>query len=479
MTKNKETHQSESGEVLKQMEEAITQMFADFGVPVKIIESIDGLRNYHFHIQPIKSARMKSMSAFKDDLRYALENHKVEIEAPIPDKKLVGITVPKKDSFPALSWSEVNAKNEHPSAPLLVPLGIDEFGFQYDIDIARTPHLLIAGTTGSGKSTIIHSILNSLVERNTPESIRFLLIDQKRTDLTLYGGLPHLLAPPIVESKKAIMALKWVTKEMDRRYSILESEKSQNISLYHQNISEPAFKEWQKTGAHESDRYALPEPLPFIVVVIDEIADLMQGYPKEVEALVVRLAQMSRTVGIHLIISTQRPSVNVVTGSMKANIPTRIALTVASQIDSRTIIDQTGAEKLTGDGDMLYQSSDSPKPVRLKGYFISESEIKERVEHCIQKYTYGLETVNLNESSRSTFSDSYNSDDDEDDDLYEDAKTATLEAGKVSTSFIQRKLRIGYSRAARLIDLLEERGIIGPQDGAKPRQIIGDASSIV
>jgi S-DNA-T family DNA segregation ATPase FtsK/SpoIIIE len=301
------------------------------------------------------------------------------------------------------------------------------------------------------------------------------LVDPKRVELTLYNNIPHLLSPVITQAKKAIQALSWAVKEMERRYDILETEHVQNLSSYHKNTYQPAKKAWEEAGSPEEGRASLPEALPYIVIILDELNDLMQAYPRELEACIVRLAQMSRAVGIHLLLATQRPSVNVITGTIKANIPTRIALMVASQVDSRTIIDTVGAEKLLGQGDMLYQSSDSPRPMRLQSAFVSEEEIKRVVEYLKKQEAHELTTINFEEhagSNDSVFNAMVGGGDDGEDDLYEDARVAVIEAGKASTSYIQRKLRVGYSRAARLMDLLEENGVIGPADGSKPREIL-------
>ncbi len=338
------------------------------------------------------------------------------------------------------------------------------------------PHGLIAGTTGSGKSVAIHNLIISLLFRNSPDQLRFILVDPKRVELTLYNGIPHLLTPVITDAKKVIIALKWAIKEMDRRLDVLQQNKVQNIYSYHDRIYHPAKLKFEEAGSPEEGRDELPEPLPYIVIMIDELADLMSSYPKELEACIVRLAQMSRAVGIHLILSTQRPSVNVITGLIKANVPTRIALQVASQIDSRTILDQSGAEKLLGKGDMLFLSSESPKPTRLQSAFVTEDEVKKVVTYLKNQGTAELETINLEPSGEkadpnSIFASSIDGDDD-DDELYEEARQIALETGKISTSFLQRKLRLGYSRAARLIDVLEERGVVGPADGSKPRMVI-------
>jgi S-DNA-T family DNA segregation ATPase FtsK/SpoIIIE len=305
------------------------------------------------------------------------------------------------------------------------------------------------------------------------------MVDPKLVELTSYNGIPHLLAPVITDAKKTILMLKWAIKEMERRYEILQTEKVRDIESYHQNIYQPAIK--KKAG--DEDHGDIPEPLPNIVIVIDELADLMSAYPRELEACIVRLTQKSRAIGIHLIIATQRPEVKVITGLIKANMPTRLALKVNSLIDSRTIIDQSGAEKLLGGGDLLFVSQESSKPKRLQSPLITEGEMRKVVDYLKnQAEAHELDSVNLEgnnnrDSSPDAFFDSVEDGDDEDD-LYEDAKTAVLEGGRASTSYLQRKLRVGYSRAARLMDILEERGVIGPQDGAKPREILmGDGSS--
>ena len=297
------------------------------------------------------------------------------------------------------------------------------------------------------------------------------MIDPKRVELTAYNGIPHLLTPVITDPKKTILSLKWAAKEMERRYNILEAEHVRDIDSYHSTVYEPA----KKKNLEE-----VPESLPYIVIVIDELADIMQSYPRELEASIVRLAQMSRAVGIHLILSTQRPSVNVITGLIKANVPTRMALQVASQIDSRTILDGAGAETLLGGGDMLYLSSDMQKPVRIQTAFISESEVKKVVSYIKEHNAGDLSSIDLggNGTPVSEASDVIGltngsfDDEDIDDDLYEDARAAVEEAGRASTSYLQRKLKIGYSRAARLMDVLEAKGVIGPADGSKPREVL-------
>jgi S-DNA-T family DNA segregation ATPase FtsK/SpoIIIE len=335
--------------------------------------------------------------------------------------------------------------------------------------IAKMPHLLIAGTTGSGKSVTIHAIITSLLYRHSPDDLRFIFVDPKRVELTLYNSIPHLLTPVITESKKAILALKWAATEMNRRYDILEGESVRDIDSYHKRLAEGKVK--PRNPTEEPDR------MPYIVIIIDELADIMQAYPRELEAAIVRLAQMSRAVGIHLILSTQRPEVNVITGLIKANVPARIALRVPTQIDSRTILDQGGAEKLLGQGDMLAMIGDS-QPERLQSAFISEDEVKSVVAYLKNAFKNevmdNIELTGNLTSDKTMWSDEVQ-DNDTNDELYEDARAAVMEAGKASTSYIQRKLRVGYARAARLMDMLEERGVIGASDGAKPREILDAA----
>jgi S-DNA-T family DNA segregation ATPase FtsK/SpoIIIE len=347
------------------------------------------------------------------------------------------------------------------------------------------PHVLIAGTTGSGKSVMIHNLVTSLLYKNSPENLRFIFIDPKRVELTLYNKIPHLLTPVITDPKKAILSLKWAGKEMSRRYDLLEKHQVRDIDSYHKNILMPALEEAKKVTAkkpEEADNLeqTLPETMPYIVIVIDELADIMQTYPKELESAIVRLAQMSRAVGIHLVLSTQRPSVNVITGTIKANIPSRLALQVASQIDSRTILDDRGAEELLGKGDMLFKTGAMSSPQRVQSPNITESETKQIVKHLINTMEYLPETIQLGTQDQeqagtnAIFSSSFgdNSEDDVDDDLYDEAKQAVIEAKKASTSYLQRKFRIGYSRAARLMDILEQKGVVGPADGARPREVL-------
>lgn len=458
----------------------IKRTLANFGIVVELDEISIGPSVTRYAIKPAEGVRLQKIVGLQTNLELALAAHPVRIEAPIPGKSLVGIEVPNSSKVTVgLGTLLESPEFTESSKPLLVGIGRDIAGGSHFGNLAKMPHILIAGATGSGKSVTIHTLITSLLYRCGPQQLRFLMIDPKRVELTMYNQLPHLLSPVITDAKKAIMALRWAGKEMERRYNVLEESKVRDIDSYHQNILTPALERLRKKGGTLEEGEKVPEAMPYIVVIIDELADIMQAYPRELEASIVRLAQMSRAVGIHLMLSTQRPSVNVITGLIKANVPSRLALQVASQIDSRTILDQGGAEKLLGAGDMLYLSGDMGKPIRLQSAYISEAEVK-KVTSFIAKNNeaelpvdMGAPAPGQGNAFNSSGGGNFGSEDDEiDDDMYEGAKQAVQEAGKASTSYIQRKLRVGYSRAARLMDVLEERGVIGPADGSKPREVL-------
>ncbi len=461
----------------------IKRTLSQYGITVEMDEVSIGPSVTRYALKPAEGVKLSRIAGLQSELSYALAAHPIRIEAPIPGQSLVGIEVPNSTKT-VVGLRTLFSSDEFLESPkhLLLGLGRGISGKLYFADLAKMPHVLIAGATGSGKSVTIHAIVNSLLFRNAPENLRFIMIDPKRVELTLYNKIPHLLTPVITDAKKAILALKWAGKEMDRRYNVLESHSVRDISSYHKNILEPALKK-MKTGSITAED--MPERMPYIVVVIDELADIMQAFPRELESAIVRLAQMSRAVGIHLILSTQRPSVNVITGLIKANIPARIALQVSSQIDSRTILDASGAEKLLGAGDMLYISGEMSKPTRIQSAYMSETELKAVVSYLTSLPANDNlpDEINLSQGSVGTdrdtiFSSSFEEDSaDDDDDLYEDARMIVIEAGKASTSYLQRRLKVGYARAARLMDMLEERSVIGPGDGAKPRTVLEKAGT--
>ncbi|HUO56363.1 MAG TPA: DNA translocase FtsK 4TM domain-containing protein [Candidatus Paceibacterota bacterium] len=463
----------------------IQRTLRNFGIHVEMDEASIGPTVTRYSMKPAEGVRLSKILTLQSNLELALAASPVRIEAPIPGKSLVGIEVPNIARTtlglgPLLSEESYAGSDK----PLLLSLGRTITGQPQFVDLAKMPHMLVAGATGAGKSVTMHNFIVSLLYRCSPEQLRFIMVDPKRVELTLYNSIPHLYTPVITDAKKAILALKWLGKEMDRRYNILETHKVRDISSYHENIVAPQRTMMQ--AGTESNEEKMPEAMPYIVVIFDELADIMQSYPRELEGGIVRLAQMSRAVGIHLVLSTQRPSVKVITGLIKANIPARLALQVASQIDSRTILDMGGAEKLLGAGDMLFLSGEMSKPRRIQASYISESEVKKVVAYLAKRSEGTLPSeIDFSDAGRvgggmdPIFASMGNAnlDDEEDDELYPEAKQTVIEAGKASTSYLQRKLGIGYARAARLMDLLEQRGVIGPADGAKPRQVIGEGNA--
>ncbi|KND48463.1 MAG: DNA segregation ATPase FtsK/SpoIIIE, S-DNA-T family [Parcubacteria bacterium C7867-005] len=455
----------------------IKRTLLNFGIVVEMDEISIGPSVTRYSLKPAEGVKLSKILGLQNNLELALAAHPVRIEAPIPGKSLVGIEVPNTSKATIGLGSLLSEPGYAESEkPLLVSLGRDVSGHTHFANLAKMPHCLIAGSTGSGKSVTIHAMINSLLFRNPPENLKFIMIDPKRVELTLYNKIPHLLTPVITDAKKAILALKWAAKEMDRRYDILEKCAVRDIDSYHKTILSPVNK--KSKGDEEDDGL---DPMPYMVIIIDELADLMQAYPRELESAIIRLAQMSRAVGIHLMLSTQRPSVNVITGLIKANVPARIALQVSSQIDSRTILDMAGAEKLLGAGDMLYVGGEMSKPERIQSAYISEGEVKKVVKYLTDTYMDDLNTqidFTNDKVDNSIFSATLGDDEasEDDDELYEEAREIVVGAGKASTSFLQRKLRVGYARAARLIDMLEERGVIGAGSGAKAREVIGATS---
>ncbi len=431
----------------------LEQTLQNFGVEAKVVQVSKGPTITRYEIQPSPGVKVSKIVNLADDIALNLAASNIRIEAPIPGKAAVGIEVPNKHVSP-VTLREVleNEKFQESKSKLVFALGKDIAGNPVCADLGKMPHLLIAGATGSGKSVCVNAIIHSILYKATPMEVKLLLIDPKVVELSNYNGIPHLLIPVVTDPKKASTAIHWAVQEMTDRYKSFAKNNVRDIDSYNDKM-----KKENK------------EPLPKIVVIIDELADLMMVAPGQVEDGICRLAQMARAAGIHLIIATQRPSVDVLTGVIKANIPSRIAFAVSSQVDSRTILDMSGAEKLLGKGDMLFYPVGASKPKRVQGAFISEAEV-ERVVRFIKSQNvhneYDEAVLEHMENDSSKFSQP------PEDDLLEDAIEAVVEAGQASVSMLQRRFRIGYNRAARIIDSMEERGIVGASEGSKPRQVL-------
>jgi len=450
----------------------IKKTLQNFNIEVIMSEVNIGPTVTQYTLKPSEGVKLSKITGLSNDLALALASHPIRIEAPIPGRSLVGIEIPNKGR------AEVRLRNliendafQRSSANLNIALGRDVSGTPVYTDLTRMPHLLVAGATGTGKTIFLSTLITSLLYQPStptksagPETVRFILVDPKRVEFPVYSNLPHLLCPVIYNADQTIGALRWLTSEMERRFGILSAAKSRDIKSF----NEKALK----------DENSL---LPFIILIIDELADLMAAKGREIESGIVRLAQMARAVGIHLVVATQRPSVEVITGLIKANITSRITFQVASQVDSRTVIDSSGAEKLLGAGDMLYISSYTPKPKRIQAAYISDKEVKKVTKHIVEQA--GLDTQiemdnDLMQELEKSVGDGlgtgpkiYEGDEDP---LFEDAKKLVMEANKASASYLQRRLRVGYARAARLIDILEDKGIVGQAEGSKPREVYGE-----
>jgi len=441
----------------------IKKTLQNFDIPVEMSEVNIGPTVTQYTLKPAEGVKLSKITVLNNDISLALAAHPIRIEAPIPGKALVGIEVPNKVRM-RVRLRNLFSLPEFQNYPsnLAITLGKDVAGKAVFADLGKMPHLLVAGSTGTGKTIYLNSLILSLLYRNGPEILKFILIDPKRVEFSVYEDFPHLLTPVIYDAQKTVNVLKWLTLEMERRFEVLAEAKTRDVTLY----NEAALK----GGDHL---------MPYIILIIDELADLMAARGKEVEVGIVRLAQMARAVGIHLVVATQRPSVEVITGLIKANITSRIAFQVASQVDSRTIIDMAGAEKLLGLGDLLYLSAETAKPKRMQGAYVSEKEVKRVMEFFKKK---GMPTILKNELEENLKTELEKGEIDEtgkitesffkgEDPLYEEAKRLVIRSRKASASLLQRYLRIGYARAARLIDILEERGVVGPGEGAKPRQV--------
>ncbi len=442
----------------------IKKTLQNFDIPVEISEVNIGPAVTQYAFKPAEGVKLSRITALQNDLALALAAHPLRIEAPIPGRALVGIEIPNKTRAIVRLRNLLEQKEyQESSGVLLFALGRDVSGNPVYADLARMPHVLLAGATGSGKTMGLTNIIMGLLYRNPPSRLRFILIDPKRVEFPVYNDLPHLLTPVVFDTQRTLNALKWLIREMERRFSVFAAAHVRDLKGYHALFAERQEKE----NGEEM------EEIPYIVTVIDELADLMAARGRELEGMIVRLAQMARAVGIHLVLATQRPSVEVITGLIKANITSRIAFQVASQIDSRTILDSAGAEKLLGQGDMLFVTSEFTKPRRIQGAYISEKEAKKIVEWLSQE-TEGVQKEDMEQNDlaskvQDALEGGFN--DADDDPLYEEAKRQVVESGKASASLLQRRLKIGYARAARLLDILEERGVVGPADGAKPREV--------
>jgi len=439
-----------SGDI-KANAEVIRDTFQNFGIEVDMGEVRVGPTVTQYSFKPAKGVKLTRITTLSNDLALALAAHPIRIEAPIPGQSLVGIEVPNQ-RVALVTLRELLESKEFKERPhnLMIALGKDVAGKVWWADLPKMPHLLIAGATGSGKTVCINAVIMSLLYQNSPETLRFIMIDPKRVELTMYNGIPHLLTPVITDVAKTVNALKWAIGEMERRFDVLSKSGRRDILTYNKNAS---------------------DKLPYIVIVIDELADLMAMAGAEVEAGIIRIAQMARAVGIHLVVATQRPSVEVITGLMKANIPARIAFSVASLIDSRTILDCPGAEKLLGRGDMLFLTAELSKPKRVQGAFVSEEEMVHVVDYIKgdEPPTYDDNIVSKNMAGGTI--NLFGGPSDDQDPIFEEAKRVVIESGKASASLLQRRLKLGYARAARILDEMEEAGIVGPADGAKPREV--------
>lgn len=443
--------------------EILERVLADFGIQAKVVEIHIGPAVTEYELTVATGTKVSKIVNIDKEIALALAAKDVIIRAPIPGKNRVGIEIPNPE-ISAVTLREVleSPENQKSNAKICAALGKDIMGNSKVFDLTKTPHLLVAGSTGSGKSVCINGIIASILMRYKPDEVKLVLVDPKKVELTNYNGIPHLLCPVVCDPKKASLTLQKVVTEMDQRFQLFSDNEVKNITGYNEMIEKNNKKYPEK---------AQPK-MPYIVVIIDELADLMLVASKEVEDSITRITQLARAAGIHLIVATQRPSTDVITGLIKNNIPSRIAFAVASQIDSRTILDQRGAERLLGKGDMLYFPMGDNAPTRIQGCFINDDEIKRLIDYCKSqgtvKYNEEFENVSQNTSSGSGNS----AVGDADDEAYNDVVEFAIQTGKISASLIQRRFRFGYNRAARMMDLLESRGIVGPQNGSKPREVL-------
>jgi len=454
----------------------IKNTLGEFNIDVEMEGANIGPKVTQYTLKPPSGVKLTRITALETNIALNLAAQSLRIEAPIPGQKAVGIEVPNRKAADVRLYSILTSRQwKDAHEPLSFAIGKDISGEAVVGELNKMPHLLIAGQTGSGKSVMINTLLTSLLYRNSPSEMKLILVDPKRVEMAAYADIPHLLTPVIVEPDKTISALKWAVNEMERRYTLLASHKVKDIKTYNQMIATSSKK------IIIADEEGIPQEhengaMPYIVIVIDELADLMMIAARDVEALIVRLAQKARAVGIHLVLATQRPSVDVITGLIKANIPARIAFTVASQVDSRTILDQVGAEKLLGQGDMLLLTPSMSKPKRIQGAWVTDLEVTEIANHLQMQSPpqYNNEVVSqpVQLNGKGGVVMDFSTGSDNDDDLYKDAVQVVIDGGKASASLLQRRLRVGYARAARLIENMEDQGLIGPADGARAREVL-------
>ena len=454
-----------SGE-LKQTAQHLQQTLEEFGVPADVVGWLAGPTVTMFKVSLPSGVRLNRLVSLADDIALSLAAPGVRI-AQIPNTSLVGVEIPNKTRANVLLGDILPHAGK---GPLQMAIGEDVDGNKICLDLAKMPHLLVGGTTGSGKSVALNGMIMTILMRATPAEVRMILIDPKRVEFSLYNGIPHLYVPPVTEPKEAASALKWAVAEMERRLKLFEQVGARNIGLYNQMV---------QTGALSDEDGNHPDEIPYIVIVIDELSDLMMVAGKDVEDSIVRISQLARAAGIHLIVATQRPSANVVTGMIKANITNRIALTVSQGLESRVIIDQAGAEKLTGHGDMLFVRPEWGKPKRIQGCYVSEAEISSVVEQLKEQgepeYHKEILSTQLSSDSSSGGKAASQGASGDEDPLLWDAADAVVAAGLGSTSMLQRRLKVGYARAGRIMDMLEEKGIVGPQDGSRARDVLIDS----
>ena len=457
----------------------IKQTLSEFNIEAEMESANIGPKVTQYKLRPPSGVRLSRISALEPNIALNLAASSIRIEAPIPGQKAVGIEVPNIKAADVRLYGILTAQKwKTAKEPLTFAIGKDISGEAVVGELNKMPHLLIAGQTGSGKSVMINTLLSSLLYRNSPSDMKLILVDPKQVEMAAYEDIPHLLTPIINDPEKTISALKWAVNEMERRYKLMASKKIKDIKTYNKELQQRG----KKISVADEDGHMQEHEegaMPYIVIVIDELADLMMVAARDVEGLIVRLAQKARAVGIHLVLATQRPSVNVITGLIKANVPARIAFTVASQVDSRTILDMSGAEKLLGQGDMLMKTAQMAKPRRIQGAWVTDEEVARITAHlCSQSAPqYNDEVVSqpVQINSKGGVVMDFDSDGDELDDVYKDALKVVVDSRKASASLLQRRLRIGYSRASRVMDQLEEQGVIGPADGARPREVLIDS----